>query len=497
MSRQNPAFTLVLPSRGGGTTAARWLYDALREAILDGRLRPGARLPATRDLARRYALSRGTVVEAFAMLEAEGYVRGRVGSGTYVASELPDRLLETGRTRRRRDLARQAPPRRYSAFATRLRQLASLEHVRLRAFRRYLPALDQFPTALWAQLAARCTRQATVQHLGGCHPMGYTPLREAIAEYLTTSRGVRCTAAQVAVVSGVQEALDLVARLFLDPGDRVAMEDPGYAGARLVFQAHHATIAPVPVDAEGFMLDEPALAGARIVYVTPAHQYPVGVAMSLPRRLALLAWARSSGAMLFEDDYDSEYRYSGRPVPALQGLDTARQVLFAGSFSKVLFPSIRLGYLVVPEDVADRLTMLLSVTSRHAPLLDQAVVAEFMVGGHFGRHVRRMRELYAERLAALLEYGGSILGGLLEISPIEAGLQTVGWLPDGVSARNVVSAAAARGVDVAPVEYFGEPRARREGLQLGFAAIDEREIRRGVRELAAALEGERRRADSR
>lgn len=320
--------------------------------------------------------------------------------------------------------------------------------------------------------------------------MGHTPLREAIADYLTTSRGVRCTAGQVAVVSGVQEALDLVARLFLDPGDRVAMEDPGYSGARVVFQAHRATIAPVPVDAEGITLIEPALAGARIVYVTPAHQYPVGVAMTLPRRLALLAWARSSGAILFEDDYDSEYRYSGRPLPALQGLDTGSQVLFAGSFSKVLFPSLRLGYLVVPDDVAERLTMLLSLTSRHASLLDQAVVAEFITGGHFGRHVRRMRELYAERLATVLAYGGSMLRGLLEISPIEAGLQTVGWLPAGVTARAVVRAAAERGVDVAPVEYFGESPNRREGLQLGFAAIDEREIRRGVRELGAAIEGE-------
>ena len=209
--------------------------------------------------------------------------------------------------------------------------------------------------------------------------------------------------------------------------------------------------------------------------------------MSLPRRLALLEWARSSGALIFEDDYDSEYRYSGRPLPALQGLDTAGQVLFAGTFSKVLFPSLRLGYLVVPDDVAERLALLLSVTSRHAPLIDQAVLAEFITGGHFGRHVRRMREMYAERLSLLLEYGGSMLGGLLEISPIEAGLQTAGWLPENVDVQAVVQAAAERDVDVAAIDYLGAHRRRRNGLQLGFAAIDEREIRRGVRELRAVL----------
>lgn len=487
MARQNTPFALVLPPREPGTTATRWLYDALRVEILEGRLRSGVRLPASRDLARHYGLSRGTVVEAFAMLESEGYVRGRVGSGTFVASALPDHLLETGRTTPRRAAPTGPPARRFSEFAARVRPFGNLERVTLRAFRRYMPALDHFPTAQWAQLAARCARQATVQQLGGCGPMGYRPLREAIADYLTTSRGVRCTADRVAVISGVQEALDLAARLFLDPGDRVAIEDPGYSGARVVFEAHGAAIAPVPIDEEGLTVDGAALHGARLVYVTPAHQYPLGVAMSLPRRLALLEWARSSGALIFEDDYDSEYRYSGRPLPALQGLDTAGQVLFAGTFSKVLFPSLRLGYLVVPDDVSERLARLLSVTSRHAPLIDQAVLAEFITGGHFGRHVRRMREMYAERLSFLLEYGGSILGGLLEISPIEAGLQTVGWLPENVDVRAVVRAAAERDVDVAAIDYLGAPRRRRNGLQLGFAAIDEREIRRGVRELRTVL----------
>jgi GntR family transcriptional regulator/MocR family aminotransferase len=251
---------------------------------------------------------------------------------------------------------------------------------------------------------------------------------------------------------------------------------------------------PVPLDDEGLILGDPpgdCLKGVRLVYVTPAHQFPTGVGMSLPRRLALLEWARVSGAMIFEDDYDSEYRYSGRPVPALQGLDRHGQVLFAGSFSKVLFPSLRLGYLVVPEDLVDRFSALQSVSHRHAPLLEQAVLADFLAEGHFGRHLRRMREIYAERLAVLLESAREHLAGLLHISGVEAGLQTVGWLQGGIVGSVAERAALARGVEVAALSRYSQPPGSaigENGLLLGFAAVDPQEIRRGVRELGAALE---------
>jgi GntR family transcriptional regulator/MocR family aminotransferase len=319
--------------------------------------------------------------------------------------------------------------------------------------------------------------------------MGYGPLRDAVAEYLSTSRGVRCAAGQVAIVSGVQEALDLVARLLLNPGDRVGMENPGYTGAANVFEAFGAQISAMRLDAEGMVLREPALRGSRLVYVTPAHQFPLGITMSLPRRLELLEWARKSGALIFEDDYDGEYRYSGRPVPALQGLDRNGVVLFAGSFSKVLFPSLRVGYLVIPPDLVDRFAATISVTNRHAPLLEQAVLCDFITEGHFGRHVRRMREIYAERSSVLLECARQRLTGLLEISGIEAGLQTAGWLCGGIDGVSAAKAAAARDVEVVPLSDYNRGRAAREGLQLGFAAVDTQEIRRGVRELAAALEG--------
>jgi GntR family transcriptional regulator/MocR family aminotransferase len=223
--------------------------------------------------------------------------------------------------------------------------------------------------------------------------------------------------------------------------------------------------------------------------VTPAHQFPLGVNMSLPRRLALLEWARAAGAMIVEDDYDSEYRYAGRPMPALQGLDRHGLVLFAGTFSKVLFPALRLGYLVVPIDLVDRVSAVKSVTSRHAPVLDQAVLCDFMTEGHFGRHVRRMREIYAERLDALLEGARQQLVGLLEISGVEAGLQTAGWLREGVDGEAAAVAAAARQLEVTPLSRYFRRRPMRDGLQLGFAAVDVAEIRRGVGELAAVLEG--------
>ena len=322
----------------------------------------------------------------------------------------------------------------------------------------------------------------------GCEALGYLPFRQAVANYLSTSRGVNCVPEQVAIVSGAQEALDLVARLFVNPGDRVCMENPGYIGATAVFQSLGAKISYVPLDDEGMKLRKGTLRNARLVYVTPGHQFPLGITMSLPRRLQLLESARKSGTLILEDDYDSEFRYAGRPVPALQGLDRHGLVLFTGSFSKVLFPSLRLGYLVLPTDLIDRVSATLSITRRHAPLMEQAILSDFIVAGHFGRHLRRMRQIYAERLSVLLDCARQNLTGLLEIEGIEAGLQTVGWLKRGVNSESAAAAAAKRNVEVIPLSFYSQGNIASNGLQLGFAAIDTREIRRGVHDLAIALE---------
>lgn len=491
MAKRATALELVLAPRAAGTPAYRWLYQALRAQILSGDLRPGTRLAATRDFARQYELSRGTVVNAFEQLKSEGYLEGRMGSGTYVSKVLPEELLEVGSKPRAPRSAAGRQPRRVSDFARRVQLFSGLENRASRAFRCNLPALDLFPVTLWAQITARRLRRASTNLLLGCEPMGYRPLREAVADYLVASRGVRCKAEQILIVSGVQEALDLVARLFLNPGDRVCMENPGYPGAANVFAAVGARLSVVRVDAEGMDVPGADLRGARLIYVTPGHQFPLGVTMSLPRRLTLLDVARKNGVLIFEDDYDSEFRYSGRPVPSLQGFDEHGQVLFAGSFSKLLFPSLRLGYLVVPYDLLGHFEAAKSITSRHAPPLEQAILCDFITEGHFGRHVRRMREVYAERLAVLLDVTRERLAGLLEISDITAGLQTVGWLCDGIDEEAAAKAAAKRGVEVTPVNRYKRGKRLPEGLQLGFAAIDTREIRRGVRELAIALEDER------
>jgi GntR family transcriptional regulator / MocR family aminotransferase len=496
MAKETSRFALALPHREPGVGAGRWLYGAIRGAILAGRLPPGANLPSTRDLATQYGLARGTVVQAFEELKWEGYLEARVGSGTRVNPTLPESLLEVARPLPKRSLPARPRSRHLSSYGRRVRVLGNLEVGPIRAFRANQPALDLFPAKLWAHIAGRRHRQASTDLRLSCGPLGYPPLREAVAEYLATSRGVSCAVEQVAIVAGVQGGLDLAARLLLDSGDRVAVESPGYDGARLVFEALGASIAEVPVDAEGLALDEAALAGARLVYVTPAHQYPLGTAMSLARRLALLDWAAATGALIFEDDYDSEYRYSGRPLPALQGLDRHGVVLFAGSFSKVLFPSLRLGYLVVPDDLVDRFAAMQSIAQRHTPLFEQAVLADFMAAGHFGRHIRRMREVYAERLAALMECAEQRLTGLIEIPAVEAGLQAVGWLRCGLGAAAAAAAAAQREVEVRPLCYRrGEVNL--EGLHLGFAAVDSTEIRRGANDLAAALEAALRRPGKR
>ncbi len=488
MPKRASSFELSMRPRDAETPAYRWLYSSLRTDILEGRLRPGARLPATRDLARQYGLSRGTVVNGFEQLKAEGYLAGSVGSGTYVSKVLPEELLHVPMRDGAQKEKQRTLPRRVSDYAQRARLFRGYEARPPRAFRCNLPALDLFPLNLWTKITTRCLRRVARRDLLGCDPLGHRPLRQAVAEYLGTSRGVKCVPEQVAIVSGVQEALDLVSRLLLNPGDRICMETPGYPGAALAFHAFGAHVSVAGMDEEGIKIGELPRRGVRLLYVTPGHQFPLGTTMSLARRLQLLEWARAADAMIFEDDYDGEYRYSGRPVPALQALDRSGSVLYAGSFSKVLFPSLRLGFLVIPTDLVGRCEAIKSLTCRHAPLLEQLVLTEFIAEGHFGRHLRHMRTVYAERLAVLLDEAKLKLAGLLQISEVGAGLQTTGWLWAGCDGDAAAAAAAKRDVDVTPVKRYGD-RARREGLHLGFAAIEKREIRRGVRELAIALEG--------
>ncbi len=477
--------------RRRSTPLHRQLYEQLRQAILTQQLTPGTRLPPTRDLATALGVSRMTAVNAFEQLLAEGYIEGKVGSGTFVSRWLPEDSL---RVLQRTD-GEGPSQRRSRALSKRGAALATIslnswpDEGKPRAFRPGVPALDAFPLDLWRQVANRCWRTLPREALAYGDSAGYRPLRKAIAAYLGVSRGVRCTPEQVIVVSGSQQALELAARVLLDPGDQVWLEDPGYRGARGVMVASGARVVPVPVDREGLLIRAGLSkgAGAKMVYVTPSHQYPLGVTMSLARRLALLEWAKRTGAWILEDDYDSEYRYVGRPLPALQGLDTARRVIYIGTFSKVLFPSLRLGYVIVPDDLVQVFQTGRTLMDRQPPILEQVVLAAFITEDHFARHLRRMRVLYAERQETLVQALKRDFGNRMEISSSEAGLQLVAWLPQGVEDRIVSQRAAAQQVEAPPLSAYSMSRLDRGGLVLGFAAVNGSEIREGVSRLKNAF----------
>jgi GntR family transcriptional regulator/MocR family aminotransferase len=481
-------FDFVLRPRTAGQHSYCWLRDELRAAIRRGAAKPGGRVPATRAIATAYGLSRGTVLAAIDDLKAEGYLYGVKGSGTFVHRELPHRFLETGAAALPHLELRASRQARVSAFAKRVRPFSHFTDLKSRAFRTNLPAVDQFPVALWAQIVSRRLQQFTARDLLSCPPGGYARLRSAVAQYLSSSRGVVCSADQVLIVSGIQEAIDLVARLLLNPRDRVLVEDPGYQVAHTALHAAGAKIIPVPIDSEGAAPRKQQFRNARLIYLTPGHQFPAGVTMPVSRRYELLAHAHEAGTYIFEDDYDSEYRYSGHPLPALQGLDDRGNVIFAGSFNKTLFPTLRLGYMVLPKNLIEVFTQTTALVNRHHSIVDQAALCEFIEDGHLARHLRQMRRLYSERLKALTHHAERHWNGLISLSPIEAGVQVIGWLQQNLNAERVASAAAANGVDVVPISRYSHTAVLPEGLQIGFAAVDEQAIERGVKALASTMQ---------
>ncbi len=469
----------------------RQLYNDLRTAILGGRLPTGARLPASRELAQVTGLSRNTVLSAYDQLIAEGYIDSRAGSGTFVASSLPDQVL-TGPVMEPVPLAERGS-RRLSERGDRLLSLP------LRRwpppgdgpmlFRAGLPALDQFPMDAWRRLSEKRMRLASTRTLSYDDPQGYRPLREAIAAHLAAARGARCSPDQIVVVSGSQQAISIVTDVLVDVGDRVLFEDPGYFAARRVFEAAGARLVPVDVDEEGFDVAAAVQAGpnARLAYVTPSHQNPMCVTMSLSRRRALLQWAETSGGWILEDDNASECRYRGRPLAALQGIDPHGRVLYAGTFSKVMFSSLRLGYLVAPPDLLPAMVRSREVMDRQSSGLLQATMSDFMTEGHFSRHLRRMRTLYAARLQALLRAVREHAADLLEVSDCEGGVNRVAWLHPGVSDTEAAAALHAENFACMPLSEFRIRPGGRGALVLGFAGMSEELIDSGIRRAAAIL----------
>jgi GntR family transcriptional regulator/MocR family aminotransferase len=470
------------------------IYAGLRRAILDGVLRPGARVPSSRELAQDLGVSRTTTLLGLEQLVAEGYLSTRRGSGSFVAEDLPEDLPGVRPARPVAD-PKHPPLSRRGVLLSRMTPAALRVDGPPRPFRIGVPALDLFPVRTWSQLVGRRHRSVTAAQLDYGEAAGLRALREAIAEHVASARGTRCLAEQVFVVSGAQRGLDLVCHLLLDHGDRAWMEEPGYPGAWKALMAAGARVVPVRVDEEG--LDVAAAArragDARLVYVSPSHQFPLGVPMSLRRRLALLNWASAAHAWIVEDDYDSEFRHGARPIPCLHGLDVEGRVIYVGSFAKTLFPSLRLGFLIVPLDLREQMLAARRTTELHPPTLDQAVLADFIAEGHFARHLRRMRAAYRERLEALKEAAERFGGGALRVRPARTGLHVVADLL-GPDAARVFEEAAARGVEVMPLSaYYLGPGERTNGLVLGFGSVRPERLAEGMQRLAAAIEAAERR----
>ena len=475
--------TLHLPlDRSSGHPIHRQIYEGLRRAILEARLSPGQRVPSTRGLAEDLGVSRLPVLTAYDQLLHEGYLEGRTGSGTFVSAAIPDDLLTPPQLS---DTSAPSRIRRATRAAPRPRDDGGLG-----PFRISLPALDRFPHATWARLVARRARTMQPADMAYGDPAGVVALRVAVAEHLRAARAVRCDVEQVLIVSGSQAAARLAATVLLRPGDRVATEEPGSPLIRAALGVEGAEVVPIPVDEEGMSVAALQRRGGRVraAYVTPSHHYPLGTSMTAARRLALLDWAHREGAWLLEDDYDSEYRYVSRPLGALQGMDAHERVIYIGTFSKVLFPALRVGYVVVPSTLRQRFVDARETFDLFSPTLYQLVLADFLREGHFARHLRRMRGVYRARRDALLSGLARHCADRLSVTNADAGLHLAALLEDGLDDRDLVRRMAARELTATPLSSCYAGGSGPSGLLLGFGGSNERRLQEATRVLGQVLE---------
>lgn len=467
------------------------LYERLRGAILAGQLERGVRLPSTRTLASELGISRSTTALAYELLLLEGYLESRVGQGTMVSQELPSDLFQPPSTKSPLPLDTSLPPA-IAAHVPLLKRLPPSNPVAAHAgvFRSGEAALDLFPYEVWARLIARRARHSLQEVSRYQDLAGYAPLCRAIAAHVGITRGVRCTPEQVIITAGSQGALDLAVRTVLNPGEAAWMENPGYFGAQGALTVAGARLVPVPLDEQGLDVEaaQTLCPTAKVVSTTPSHQFPTGVTMSLSRRLALLEWAQDNDAWILEDDYDSEFRFTGRPLEALQGLDQAGRVLYIGSFSKTLFPALRLGFLIAPPALVEPLVATRRFINIHPPLLEQMALTDFIEEGHFARHLRRMVEAYQERRDLLYHQLTARLADVLDVYLPEAGMHLVGWLRAGQDDRVIAHRAAEAGLDLSPISRYSLTPLARGGLLFGYASTSEKMIRDGVQRLERVLQ---------
>ena len=459
----------------------RQIYSALRRYILEGQIQAQTLLPSTRSLAEDLKVGRNTVIAAYDQLLSEGFIEARGGSGTWVApiqqnrnAAAPSKLQCNSRrlSRRGQTIVNGPQPPRNAGVIN---------------FHPGVPETASFPFSIWSSLLVRNSRSRDEALLGYLSFAGHPGLRQTIASNISLSRGISCTADQVIVVTGAQAALDLVSRVLTDEGDHVWMEEPGYLGAKSAFLAAGAQLAPLKVDRRGWNLSDPDLPRPRLIYVTPSCQWPFGTIMRIEERLQLLDIAERSGAWIVEDDYDGEYRFRGRPVPALRGLDHTDRVVYIGSFGKTLIPALRIGYLIVPRELSESFDRAVSITGQFAPLILQATVADFIKQGYFATHLKRMRRLYARRQANFVKLCEEHLGDWISVHENDSGMQLLGSFKRPFKDSDVVAAALREGLDVQGISINYHSTEPEHGLLLGYAAMDDRQILRAVLALRAAF----------
>ena len=490
--RQSGALlTRIRLDRGGTVPVSRQLEDQLRDVIRAGQLPGGTRLPSSRSLAAELGVSRPTVVVVLERLEAEGFLEMQRGAGTFVAHALPshlppvpDAMVDLG--------AGDASPPRSSGIGARLLTLdADIDVREDRTFLPNTPAYDHFPFALWQNCVNRQTRRAYRGNMGYAEPAGYEPLRRAIATYLALHRSDACDPEQIVITPGAHAAFMIAVQLLTDPGDGLLFEDPGPFIARNLFESLGRRLVHVPVDDEG-MDFEATVARARdvrLAFAMPSRQHPLGRTLSVPRRQGLLAWARANDAWIIEDDYDSEFRYTGRPLPSMRSIDGGGRTIYVGTFSKALFPALRIGYVVLPPALVGMFRNAMALVFRSMPVAPQMALADFIADGHFANHLRRMRELYSERRARFLEVVEQVSGGLYRVERPDSGMNVVAWLSEGVDAREAARRAVAAGVHCYSLSDYAVRPLLRPGLLVGFTGVAQHQLAPGLERLAAAGAG--------
>ena len=472
------------------------LYEQLRQAILTQRLIPGQRIPSTRFLAKSLSISRSTVTTSYEQLLSEGYLETVRGCGTFVCNQIPDDLIQSNPIKSKLNITdnHSHSSIKLSKYGENLVNTASVPRIaepKLQINFRYgTPALSEFPVKVWRRLLSRyCS--ANLDWLDySTQPNGYQPLREAIKAYLSRCRGVNCEPEQILITNGTQQALDLILRLLIEPGETIAIENPGYLSARIIFETQGAKVLPISVDNSGLIVQELTNSpqkNIRLIYVTPSHQFPTGAILSLPRRLELLTWAQQTGGLIIEDDYDSEFRYGEKPIPALQGLDQSNSVLYIGTFSKVLFPSLRIGYLVVPKNLVAIFTRAKWLNHRHLPILEQQVLTEFIKEGYLERHIRKMRSIYDKRRQVLVKALKKYFGGRIKILGEKAGIHLMVRLNSNLNDQEIIQRAASFGIGMMsanPHYLINHPRGE---FIFGYGEVTETQLQQGIRTLAQII----------